>query len=900
MLKKTLIGFVGVLFILLGGLVVAPSFMDWNAQLPKISAQVKSATGRDLSIDGSLEVRILPSPMVIAHGVKLGNIKGGTAKHMVTLDAVEVRVALMPLLSGQIQVERISLVNPTVNLEVNSDGRTNLSFEPEASATGRMAAKNVPGSASPSSAQISSGQTSSGLGIRLDNIEIKNASLIYINDQAGVTERVDHLDATLRAVSLQGPFEAKGQATIRNIPMTFDVALGQIIAQRTVPLDATIKVGGSQTQLSGALFDLEVSPRFKGKATVQGENLAQLINAFSKTKTLPSFLAHKFNLSAALNASIKAIDLADLDVQLATTRMTGAVKVRLAEATTFDVKLKATHIDVDKLMAEGSGGAGPSRSSGFSAGGKAITPAPPANAKVSLQPSGSAFPENISGTVELGIDAVTVHGDLIRNVRLNAELADGEVALSQFQLQAPGVTDMDLFGFVRVQDNSPMFEGNMELLTSDPKGLASWLGVKLPQGVNNRLKRVAFATKVYANTEQVMLSDLKVTGDHSTLTGGITVALRSRPSVGVDLNLDGLDLDYYVNGNGTSHGSLRPSVITVAASETTSTSTPEPQSKMSPLDLLKVWASLNVLNDFDANVKVRLGSLKFKGNTYSNVRADGTLYAGNLDLRSLSLGDFAGANVNISGGFNGFGGVVEMAGVKVETKVKNASILAQRFGLNDVPKGLGAVRVQSTVNGSILKPRFNTTVSALNGKFGAKGSFSMLPFGFGYQGTFSAQHPNADRLLAALNLGYRPKGPLGALDIKGNLRSDGQTHTLTNLDGKIGTTALAGTVKAVTGGAKPIIFANLKTGEIKIDTFLPRPKTRGKKQAALHKNPLLVLAAFPKDRPTQVVKNSRAAPRWSKETFDLGVLNAIEANVTLLSSALQFGDYRLDNADIHA
>ena len=135
LLKKIFIGLGVFLLLIVGGAIIAPSFIDWNARLPEIADQVKKATGRDLTIDGKLEVRIFPAPMVTARGVTLGNVKGGKAPHMVSLDAVEVRVAFMPMLSGQVQVERVRLVKPVITIEKLADGRSNLNFQTTTQAT---------------------------------------------------------------------------------------------------------------------------------------------------------------------------------------------------------------------------------------------------------------------------------------------------------------------------------------------------------------------------------------------------------------------------------------------------------------------------------------------------------------------------------------------------------------------------------------------------------------------------------------------------------------------------------------------------------------------------------------------------------------------------------------------
>jgi len=882
--KKTLIGFGILMFIVLGGAVIAPSFMDWNARLPQIAAQVKSITGRDLSIDGKLEVRIFPSPMVTARGVKFGNMQGGVASNMVVLDAVEVRVALLPLLSGEVQVERIILVNPVITIEKGADGRTNMDFQSNTPTTG-FSKDNTKNTSS------EAGKLSSGLGVRLDNVEIKNATLIYLNAATGAENRVDRLDATLRASSLQGPFEAQGQARVRGVPVSFDVSLGQIIAQRTVPVDASLKVGGATLQLSGALLGLEADPYFNGKAKVEGDNLAELLNVIRQTGTSPGVFARNFGLEATLKASASAIALSDLNIQFASAHASGMVRADFTAGTQFDVQLKAAHIDVDGILASNEQQAKSNfKSNSDQPGDNIIAPKPPVPGETKTSTPNFTFPKGVSGTVHVVVDALTVKGGLLRDLRLNAELADGELALSQLQIQAPGVTDLAVFGFVRPKDGQPEFDGSLELLTSDPQGLTNWLGIALPQGVTNRLKRISLTTKVNANTEQVMLSNINLTGDRSTITGGATVALRARPSLGVDLKLDTLDMDIYLNAGAAA--STAP--VGLAASP------PTPILPHSTMDVLKVWSALNALNDFDANVKMRVGTLKLKGKTYTNMRTDGTLYAGNLDLRSLSLGDFEGASGNVSGSFSGFGGAVEMTNVKVGVKVANATTLAAALGIKSAPQGLGPMRLKTVLNGSVLKPRFTINVEALNGKFGAKGSFSLLPIGFGYDGTVSAQHPDAAQLLAALNLNYAPKGPLGALDIHGKLRSNGQMHVLMEVQGALGDIALEGDVKASLEGPKPNITVNLKTGPLMVDAFLPQARAAADKQAAAHTNPLLFRAALKKTQPIKIAKAIQVNPRWSRDTFDLNVLNQINADVTLLSDAIQFGDYRLDNADIHA
>ncbi|HEY9079433.1 AsmA family protein [Magnetovibrio sp.] len=893
---------VAVVMALLGAIViVGPSFIDSNALKREITTQARAATGRELTIGGNLEIRFFPAPALTANNVSLSNAADADNAEMVSLKAVEVRVALMPLLSGQVQVERIRLLSPVINIEKFADGRTNLEFKPETGAT--------PSAEAPQSAPVArdGAQTKQGggLDVRLDNFEVSGGQLIYRDAATGSVERIEDIDATLRAGSLNGPFEAQGQARVRGVPLAFEVSLGQIIEQRTVPVNAIVNApGGARVQVTGAVLGLEAEPYFKGKVSASGKNLAQLVDALSAVGTAPALLGQDFALDSDVVASASSVALSELEAQLGKSRTTGGVTVALKDGVEFDVTLQAARIDVDAMLdAVGtSPQRAPSEPSDIQSG-ASMAPTPPGgNAKADGASQAFAFPKDVRGTVQVTVDAVTVKGGLFSDVRMTAELADGELALSQLQTMAPGVTDMALFGFVRAKDGIPRFEGDVEVISADPSTFANWLDVKLPDGVAGRVKRVTYKSKIFADTDQVVISGLQITADQSKLTGGVTLALRKRLSFGADLALDTINLDTYMNANGTATngtGASQPSNATAAPADSKKAA-----EGPSALEAAQAWVGLSVLNDFDANLKVRVGALTRGGKTFKNVLLDGTLYAGTLDLRSLKLGDYQGGNANLSGTFNGFGAIPEMSKVKLNAKVKDAAALAVSLGASGVPAGLKAVELNVAAEGSLLKPRFDAKLDALKGQFTAKGSFSLLPIGFGYNGAVTAQHGDMVALLNALDIGYKPAGPLGALDLSATVNTDGKTHKITGLKSTLGDTAINGDITARTSGAKPHVTANLQTGALILDRFLPKaqktastavPAPRWTKYL---KNPNIVKASFAQDEVAQ--STSRADKRWSRDRFDLGALNLLDGELTLKSDAIAFGTYKLSNADIHA
>jgi len=898
--KNILIGVVVVLVLLAGAVVIAPSFIDSNALKSQITTQARATTGRELTIDGNLEVRLFPAPALTANDVSLSNAEGGEAENMVALKAVEVRVALMPLLSGQVQVERIRLVGPVINIEKFADGRTNLEIKPSDTATKAKPTSSV--ESTPSSPESTTG--GGGMDIRLDNFEVIEGSVVYRDMATGVVERVDNLDATLRAGSLNGPFEAQGQARVRGVPLAFEVSLGQIIEQRTVPVNAVLNApGGAHAQITGAVLGLEADPRFKGKIKIKGQSLALLLDAVAGAGAgagagvAPTLLGQTYTMESQIDASAASVGLKEFEFQLGQSRATGAIDVALKDGVQFDVQLKASRIDVDAMLdAIGKGAPSTARGDGAASAVASIAPAPPktqAGAKASAK--GFAFPPGVTGTVQLTVDALTVKGGLVSDVRLAAELADGELALSQMQAMAPGVTDVAVFGFVRPSEGEPRFEGNVEVTSSDPTGLTNWLGVQLPAGVAGRVKRVTYKSKVLADAKQVVVSGLEITADKSKLSGGVTLALRKRLSFGADLALDAINLDTYMNGT------AKPQSAATASTQDKTAQGKLPSTGTSDsVDIAQAWAALAALNDFDANLKVRIGTLTQQGKTLKNLLLDGTLYAGEFKLRSLKLGDFQGASANLSGVFNGFGAIPEMSKVKIDAKVKNAAKLAANLGATGVPAGLKTVTLKGAAEGSLLKPRFSVNVAALKGQFTGQGSFSLLPIGFGYDGTITAKHGDVVALLKALDLGYQPAGPLGALDLSANLDTNGKFHKITALKSTLGETSINGKITARTDRKKPRVTADLQTGALVLDRFLPKAQKNaalGNPNSRWGKRPVVgnvIYAAFGDDQIAQADK------RWSREQFDLSALNLLDGDLTLKADAIQFGTYKLSAADIHA
>ena len=99
----------GTVIVLVVAAVVVLAAVDFNDYKPELQAQVKQATGRDLTIEGDIKLGLSLTPSLDVSGVRFANADRGSRPAMETVERFEVQVALAPLISGTIDIQRVLL-----------------------------------------------------------------------------------------------------------------------------------------------------------------------------------------------------------------------------------------------------------------------------------------------------------------------------------------------------------------------------------------------------------------------------------------------------------------------------------------------------------------------------------------------------------------------------------------------------------------------------------------------------------------------------------------------------------------------------------------------------------------------------------------------------------------------
>jgi AsmA protein len=115
----------GIVALVLIAAIVLPMVLDPNDFRDEIGAAVRKQTGRDLQIEGDLELSVIPWLGVRVGPARLANAEGFGDEPMLAIEGAAVGVKLFPLLSKRLEVSRVELDGLRLQLLRRADGVSN-------------------------------------------------------------------------------------------------------------------------------------------------------------------------------------------------------------------------------------------------------------------------------------------------------------------------------------------------------------------------------------------------------------------------------------------------------------------------------------------------------------------------------------------------------------------------------------------------------------------------------------------------------------------------------------------------------------------------------------------------------------------------------------------------------
>ena len=292
--------------------------------------RVKAKTGRDLTIAGPTSLSFFPNLAISMADVSLSAPPGMSGDPTLKMKALEASVPLLPLLQKQVNVERLILRQPVIDLHVDAKGRRSWEFAEGVplervryaqASGGRGAPGQMPKElqdfvkqANPDSreATVSRGPLSALEALSLEDVQIEGGTIHYTDDRSGFSGEAQSVDARIRLAGLSSPLEAKGSFVWKSEPISFDTRLTtpKLMSEER-PARLTLKVSGRPLDFDyeGTIL-LGRTPEAEGTISAKSPSLKALM-ALAGFRPADGAAMGNASITGRLKANEAAVTLTD-------------------------------------------------------------------------------------------------------------------------------------------------------------------------------------------------------------------------------------------------------------------------------------------------------------------------------------------------------------------------------------------------------------------------------------------------------------------------------------------------------------------------------------------------------------------------------------------------------------
>jgi AsmA protein len=388
-------------------------FVNPNDYKDRIAQQVKSATGRELTLSGPIRLSVFPWIALELGPASLGNPPGFSTQPFAAVRHIAVRVKLLPLLRKELQIGRIEIDGLDLRLLKNAAGKGNWQdfggsgskSQPASTSSGSGTLPDLAGLEIKDSrlsyqdmvadhVSLELGHVTSGkpipVKLKLDLTTAPGAKPIDLDGQMDVTLDLEKKQYRIAPLEISGTLTSKQGAA----PVSWKFAVPQLsadLAAQTFSAPAfTVELAA--LHLGGSIAGTRIvdAPSFKGAFKVDPVSLRDLMGKLGITPPVtrdPKVLARlAANGNFAYGGNALAADA--LDIQLDDSRLRGKLAV-----TNLDTKATNFNLGIDRINID--------RYRPPEAPATAKAAAPPAE-KSGAQPSDPLKHLELNGTLTIG------------------------------------------------------------------------------------------------------------------------------------------------------------------------------------------------------------------------------------------------------------------------------------------------------------------------------------------------------------------------------------------------------------------------------------------------------------------------------------------------------------------
>ncbi len=838
------------LALLVGGVFLIPHLMDWSRFKAPLAEALSAACGRPVTLTGDVYFSVLPMPAFSASGIDIANPPGTTEPHLLHLERLDARVALLPLLSGRFEINAITLDHPTLVLETLADGRR---------------AWPIPADGLKTSAPEPI--TSVSPLLHLKRLDVSDGLLLWRDESQGKTIKLTAVQGRFSDGAPNGTFTLRGDAVVQGVPVHAEATTDGLGTGSTTPIKVTLTLADGSADLDFAgLVTTDPTVRLQGDGRLRTPHPAQLATQLAAAlgipipaDTLPPPLdSSLLTLHAAFDASSNGVTATGLELRLGETAAKGEARFTSGSPPALDLRLTTARLDLAPWLTSAT-----LDQNGF-------------GALAALRP-----PWGASLRFDLTADSVATPRESLRQARLAFRLSDDVLTVERLAALGPGGSEVAIAGTLTRADPQPQVDATVEADADNFRAVLESLGLGTTleaAAPDDRLRRLSLIARLHGRPDDFQITGADLRIDSTRMKGGLAYRNRGRPAFGIRLDLDHLDLDAY----------RPPDPVPKAGAGTETGNSPPDRFRPDSPWLTTLHRGLGVLiARNDVNLDAHLGHLVVDGLPIRDLSLNLTADHGALTIRNAQVAELAGLSASLQGALAGLA-PIRGADLTFTSTIGSVAALEHLSGaaLPAALGRLGTFTLKGHAGGDGQRLALTLTAEGAGGHLDLSGTLAPDTRRLAEPVQIHAVFLETSPVIRLFAPAYRTEvgDDPGPTDLSATLTGDPDRLHLTGLTGTLAGVTLGGQIDVALAESPATFDARFQAGEIPLDRLLPISGPPA---------PHHWFSLWPK--PTL------SEPReWSADPLDLSWLAAVNGRLALDAAGVTIAGRRLGTPALRA
>jgi AsmA protein len=209
----------GVIALVVLALVAVNMLISADAVRDRVAARVKEQSGRDLAVNGSSSILLMPSPHIVLTDVEITDPENRAGADL-TIARLALDVSFGQLFSRQVDANRVVMERPVLTVRLKDGVQQQ---QGDAAPLAPVVPTRAAAAAPLRFIAAEAGGGSSRRDVMLKDVRIEDGTVRIIYNAEGAERRIEHIDASLSLPHLVDPLTAKGDFDWKGLRVGFDL-----------------------------------------------------------------------------------------------------------------------------------------------------------------------------------------------------------------------------------------------------------------------------------------------------------------------------------------------------------------------------------------------------------------------------------------------------------------------------------------------------------------------------------------------------------------------------------------------------------------------------------------------------------------------------------------------------